>query len=205
MNDEKDIKIDYSTLDSIKAVINGKEYNLLIMKSEEEKEYGAKGVSELEDNEGFLFDYRDDPQEEISFWMENCSVPLDIIFVDDDDEVTAVYQGEPNSLDYLDGKNVSYVIEVAQGSGIKEGDEVDLEGDIDFPENSMFVLNSDGTVQWSLQGNERIFSRISSRVIIRKAKRALASKLESDYKALGRYIFKELDAQESRPAQYTEK
>lgn len=67
MNDEKDIKIDYSTLDSIKAVINGKEYNLLIMKSEEEKEYGAKGVSELEDNEGFLFDYRDDPQDEVTF------------------------------------------------------------------------------------------------------------------------------------------
>lgn len=79
--------------------------------------------------------------------MESTEIPLDIIFVDDDDEVTAVYQGEPNSLDYLDGKNVSYVIEVAQGSGIKEGDEVDLGEDVDFPENSMFVLNSDGTVQ----------------------------------------------------------
>lgn len=198
-------KIDYNKLDSIKATINGKEYNLFVMKSEEEKEYGAKGVSELEDNKGFLFDYRDNPQEEISFWMEDTSCPLDIIFVNDDDEVTAVYQGEPNSLDYLDGRNVSYVIEVAQGSNIKEGDEVDLGEDIDLPENGMFVLNSDGTIQFTLQGNERIFSRISSRVIIRKAKKALASKSEADYKALGRYIFKELDAQEARTPQYVEK
>lgn len=59
--------MDYTKLDTIKVIINGKEFNLLVMKTEEEKEYGAKGVSKLSDGEGFFFDFRDDPQKEVSF------------------------------------------------------------------------------------------------------------------------------------------
>ena len=40
--------------------------------------------------------------------------------------------------------------------------------------------------------------------IIKKAKKALESDNDTDYKALGRYIFKELSAQESRPEEYVE-
>lgn len=202
--------MDYGKLDKIKVTINGKEYELMVANSEEEKEYGLMGVSELGDNEGMLFCYRDDPQTELSFWMKNTSISLDIIFVSEDDEVLEVFQGEPESEELLtcttDEENkIVAVIEVNSNSGIKKGDEVDFGNEaIDLPENGMFVLNSDGSIQFTLQGNERIFSRISSRVIIRKAKKAIASKSDTDYKALGRYIFRELDAQERRSPQYVE-
>jgi len=53
----------------------------------------------------------------------------------------------------------------------------------------MQVIASDGSVQMELQGGERIFSRRSTKILIKKAKKAEASKLDKDYKALGRYIF----------------
>ena len=76
---------------------------------------------------------------------------------------------------------------------------------LNFPPNSVFLLNDDGSIQFSLQGGERIFSRISSRVIVRKAKKAKKSKSETDYKDLGRYIFGEMTRQDNRDAQYVEK
>ena len=59
--------INYSTLSTIEVIINDKQYKLLLAKSEEEKEQGLKGVIELEENEGMLFDYRDNVQKECTF------------------------------------------------------------------------------------------------------------------------------------------
>ena len=139
--------------------------------------------------------------------MKDTDIPLKIIFVDDDDIVTRVYDGEPNSEELLEGKNASYVIELNQSEKIKKGNQVEILDDNDFadlPKNEMLVLNEDGSVQFSIGGANRIFSRISSRVIIRKAKRAVKTNLESDYKSLGRYIFNELDRQDNREAQYVD-
>lgn len=204
---EKVKKIDYSALDSIELSINHQPYKLLVMKSKEEKEYGAQGVSELEEGEGFFFDYRDEPGQDLVFWMKDTEIPLTIAFVDDNDTVTAVYKGKPFDETYLEGKNVSYVIEVSTDANIKEGDEVELEDEepvSDFPSNGMFILNDDGSIQFTLEGNERIFSRHSTKVIIRKAKKAHKSKSDADYKSLGRYIFNELQAQTDRPEEYVE-
>ena len=49
------------------------------------------GVKNLPSNEGMIF-YFDKPQE-VSFWMKDTLIPLDIIFVDDDDEVISVAKG----------------------------------------------------------------------------------------------------------------
>lgn len=54
-------------MDTIKVEINDKEYNLLLAKTEEEKENGLKDVEEMDSSEGMFFDYRDDPQDEVSF------------------------------------------------------------------------------------------------------------------------------------------
>jgi uncharacterized membrane protein (UPF0127 family) len=54
-------------MDKVSVKIHDKEYELLIAISEEEKESGLQNVEEMDDNEGMLFDYRDDIQEEISF------------------------------------------------------------------------------------------------------------------------------------------
>jgi len=194
-------------MDTIKVIINDKEYNLLWAKTEEEKENGLKDVEEMSDDEGMFFDYRNEPQEEISFWMQDTTIPLDIIFVGESDKVLSVQKGIPLTEDYLTENNVYYVIELNEDSGVSVGDEVEIEEDSDLqdlPKNELLVLNSDGSVQFTLQGNERIFSRISSRVIIRKAKKAYASKSDTDYKALGRYVFGELDRQTARPEEYVE-
>lgn len=195
-------------METINIKINNKEYSLIYCLTEEEKEKGLQNVESMEDNEGAFFDYREDPQEEISFWMKDTEIPLDIIFVGEDDKVISCKEGVPNSEDIITENNVYYVIELNKGSGVKPGDEVDVEdnGDfLNFPPNSVFLLNDDGSIQFSLQGGERIFSRISSRVIVRKAKKAKKSKSETDYKDLGRYIFGEMTRQDNRDAQYVEK
>lgn len=198
-------------MDTIKVTINNKEYNLLWAKTEEEKEKGLQDVEQMDDNEGMFFDYRENPEEELTFWMKDTLIPLDIIFVSEDNEVVSVLKGEPESEEYLscfpiDTKLIA-VIELNQNSGVKEEDEVDIEGETigEFPANSMFILNSDGTIQFELKGGERIFSRVSSRNIIKKAKKAYNSKSDADYKALGKYIFRELNAQDNRKPEYVEK
>lgn len=199
--------VDYNEMKHIQVEINGTEYNLLWAQSDEEKEYGLKGCEELESGEGMFFDYRNEPQAEISFWMQDCDVPLDIIFVGEDDIVLSVQKGKPLSEEFLTENNVFYVIELAQNSGVKTGDEVEILDEInteELPKNEMLVLNSDGSVQFSLQGGERIFSRRSSKIIIKKAKKANASLKDGDYKSLGRYIFSELDRQTARPEEYVE-
>lgn len=196
-------------MDTIKVEINDKEYNLLLAKTEEEKENGLKDVEEMDSSEGMFFDYRDDPQDEISFWMQDTTMPLDIIFVGENDTVISVHKGIPLTEDLMTEKNVYYVIELNEDSGVKSGDEVEIldESDLqDLPTSKLLVLNEDGTVQFDLgSGSNRIFSRISSRVIIHKAKKAASSKSDTDYKALGRYIFKELDRQDNRDPEYVEK
>ena len=205
----------------IEVQIGKKVYNLLVATTEEEKEKGLMGIEELPDNEGMLFDYSDEPQAELSFWMKNVDIPLDIIFINQDGIVISVKQGIPNSEEYIteDSEFISCVIELNANSGVKAGDKTDLFSEIDnineeiededeedtHPElnvNRLYVYGSDGEVQAELQGGERIFSRKSSKVIIAKAKRAYVSKEDKDYKSLGRYIFKEMDAQDNRDPEY---
>ena len=195
-------------MDTINVKINNKEYNLIYCLTEDEKEKGLQNVESMEDNEGAFFDYREDPQSEISFWMKDTDIPLDIIFVGEDDRVISCKEGVPESEDLITEHNVYYVIELNKNSGVTSGDEVDVEdnGDfLDLPSNSVLLLNDDGSVQFSLQGGERIFSRISSRVIVRKAKKAKKSKSDTDYKDLGRYIFGEMTRQNNRKEEYVDK
>ena len=176
--------------------IGDKEYNVKEAHTEEEKRKGLQGVTELPKNEGMLF-FFDEPQE-VSIWMQNTLIPLDIIFIDDDNEVIKVVQGVPNDETPIVVQDTLYVLEVNVNSGIKEGDELEIEDDGPI----MKVLAQDGTSQMSLFGGERIFSRKNTVVLIRKAKKADKTKSENDLRALGRYIFKCIKGQDERPAEY---
>lgn len=202
----------------IDVQIEDKTFHLLVAETDEQKEKGLMYIESLEPDEGMLFDYSDEPQAELSFWMKNVDIPLDIIFVNEQGVVISVKQGIPNSEEYITESSefISCVIEVNSNSGIKAGDRTDLFEELNNTEedeedthpelgvNRLYVYGSDGSVQAELQGGERIFSRKSSTVIIRKAKKAYASKEDKDYKDLGRYIFKEMDAQDNRPAEYVD-
>ena len=56
----------------------------------------------------------------------------------------------------------------------------------------MHVIGSDGTSQFELLGGERIFSRPNTRILVKGARRAYKSKKDSDYKRLGKQVFKYL-------------
>ena len=176
--------------------IGDKEYNVKEAHTEEEKRKGLQGVTELPKNEGMLFLF-DEPQE-VSIWMQNTLIPLDIIFIDDNNEVIKVVQGIPNNETPIVVQDTLYVLEVNVNSGIKEGDELEIEDDGPI----MKVLAQDGTSQMSLFGGERIFSRKNTVVLIRKAKKADKTKSENDLRALGRYMFKCIKGQDERPAEY---
>lgn len=205
--------IDYNNLSKVEVQINDIKYILLVAKSDEEKEYGLQGVSDLEGG-GMLFDYSDSEEKELSFWMHDTTIPLDIIFVSEDDEVLKVIQGEPESDELLTcvapGKHyIKYVIELNANSGVQKGDDVEFdEFDEDsHPElepNKMYIIGSDGEIQAELMGGERIFSRISTRKMLRAAKKAYVSKLDKDYKKLGKIVFNELTAQDNRDPEYVE-
>lgn len=179
--------------------IGGKSYKVKLAETEKEKEKGLMGVKELPKDEGMLFIY-DEPQT-VGFWMRNTLIPLDIIFINEDQEVISVYKAQPQDETVAEEDNVQYVLEVNQGSDIKEGD--DLEFDDGNP--PMLVIGSDGKPQMEIKGGERIFSRHSTKILIKKAKRADKSKLDKDYKDLGRYAFKELDRQDNREPEYVQK
>lgn len=181
--------------------IGGKKYKVRLAETEEEKEKGLMGVKNLPEDEGMLFIY-DKPQT-IGFWMKDTLIPLDIIFIDEDFEVVSVYKGKPNDETIVEENDVQFVLEVNQDSGIKTGDE--LEFDDEEGQSPMLVIGSDGRPQMQIVGGERIFSRKSTKVLIRKAKKADKSKLDKDYKALGRYAFKELDRQDNRKPEYVQK
>lgn len=201
--------------------INGTTYHLLHLITEEEKETGLMNVEELDPQEGALFDYSDEPQAELSFWMKDTTIPLLICFVNESGKIVSVNKGKPLSEEMITESSefIAYVIEVGIDENIKPGDQTSLgkpnineesedEDEEDtHPElnvNRLYVYGSDGEIQAELQGGERIFSRKSSRTIISKAKKAYVSKEDKDYKALGRYIFKEMDAQDNRDPEYVE-
>lgn len=182
--------------------IGNKEYKVQEARTEEEKEKGLQGVTELPEDEGMLFYF--DPPEDVSMWMKDTLIPLDIVFINDDEEVVYVGEGVPNTETQMTVQNVAYVLEVNSGSGIQEGDELDFEEEDEDDAPVMKVLAQDGSTQMDLWGGERIFSRKNTVVLIRKAKKANMSKDDKDYKALGRYMFKCIKGQDERPPEYVE-
>lgn len=185
----------------MKIEIGDREYNVTCARTEEERIKGLQGVTELKDDEGMLF-FFEEPQT-VGFWMKDTKIPLDIIFIDDDMEVISIYQGEPESEAIAEEDGVRFVLEVNQNSGIKEGDELDIEEDEKLP--TMKVIAPDGSTQMELQGGERIFSRKNTRTLIRMAKKAKSTKSEVDYKRLGKKMFEYIKAQDNRKPEYVEK
>lgn len=187
----------------MKVEVNGKVYKVKVAITDDEMTRGLQGVTNLPDDEGMLFIY-EEPQT-TGFWMDETEIPLDIIFIDENEEVISVYHGQPNSKTIAEEDNVKYVLEVNINSGIKEGDEVDIEDDEeDSDEAKMLVIGPDGGVQMTIEGGERIISQKETRVLINKAKKAYGNNSESSFKSLGKYIFKVLDGQDSRSPEYVD-
>lgn len=214
-------------MSKIHIEVGDKSYQVQVVDTEEGREKGLQGVTNLPDDEGMLFVF-DEPQP-VSFWMKDTAIPLDIIYIDAYGEVTNVFEGEPHSEEMLEGDGVKYVLEVNMGSGIEIGDDVeglpgaedegttedydepdlgvkipmDAEGN-PAPQTKMVVLGPKGKPQMELKGGERIFSRPNTKTLVRLAKRAYKSKDEGDYKRLGKKVFAYLHTQNTKEDEYVE-
>lgn len=181
--------------------IGDQEYDILLAKSEEQKKQGLQHFTSLPKDEGILFYINEEKPVETQFHMHNVPFPIDMIFMDDEFRVLDVKRGNPED-DDIRGI-ASYVLEVNVDSGIKKGDEADLDEEITH-KYVMKILGSDGKPQAWLESGERIVSRRETVVLIKKALKANESKEDRDYKALGKYMFKVLKGQNERPSEYVD-
>ena len=204
--------------------IGEEQYKVAIAKTEKEKYGGLSTVDYLPDNYGMLFVY-DKPQEDLWFTMADTKIPLDIVFISSDGEVSSVHHCKALSKSPVKDQSnrAQFVLEVNINSGIRVSDE--LEGynendedseeydDSDYTEeekeaakrSKMLVLDENGDVQMKLVGGERIFSRISTRKFIKAAIKAYKTDNDADYRRVGRLVFTELNAQDDRGPEYVQK
>lgn len=187
--------------------IGNKAYKCKIAKSEEDKRQGLMNIENLPPDEGMLFVW--DEEDTRQMWMKDTLVPLDMIAINDDDEVIMVYPASPKDETLIPFMGTKYILEVNQNSGIKTGDDFEIDDSDDLDKYVMKVIGSDGGTQFLLQGGERIVSRKETRVLIRKAKKAEVVKndeaaFDKICKSLGKYMFKVLYGQDHRDAQYVQ-
>ena len=192
-------------MDKVIVNIGNKTYNCLLAKTEEDRKKGLMDIDYLAPDEGMLFEFSKEGTYE--FWMKNTSLELTQISINDDDEVEYVYQAIPNDETLIPFTNCKYLLEVNRTTEIQKGDEFEIDDSDDLNKYVMKVLAPDGTTQMNLQGGERIFSRISTRKMIKQAKKANSVRedeilFERACRKLGKICLKELYAQNHRDQEY---
>jgi len=96
--------------------------------TEEEKQTGLMYRKELADGKGMLFDFK--PEQEVSMWMKNTYVSLDMIFIRADGRILRIAENtEPMSTKIISSRGPARaVLEVVAGTaqkyGIRPGDRV---------------------------------------------------------------------------------
>lgn len=196
-------------MDKRNIIIGDKEYTVEIADTSEEQKKGLQDREYLPQDSGMLFVY-DKPQDKVEFWMKDTTIALDQIGINKDGEVTKVYTAKPKDETLVPFKDVMFLLEVNANSGIEVGDQFDFDDNEDPNKYVMKVLAPDGTTQAKLEGGERIFSRISTKQLIQWAKKAEANKNNEELftkycKRLGKRMFREIKAQNTRKPEYVEK
>lgn len=194
-------------MDKVIVNIGNKRYNCQLAKTEEQRRKGLMDVEYLAPDEGMLFEFDEEGTHE--FWMKNTPLELTQISINDDDEVEYIYQATPNDETLIPFENCKYLLEVNRTTEIQKGDDFEIDDSDDLNKYVMKVLAPDGSTQMNLQGGERIFSRISTKKMIKQAKKANSLRedpvlYERACKKLGKICLKELYAQNHRDQEYVQ-
>lgn len=114
---------------------NGHRFVLEIAATREQRAYGYMRRSRVDRGEGMLFIF---PESDFySFWMKNCLVPLDILWLGDDLSVVYLEHDVPPCVKdpcpgYPSMSKARYVLEIRAGmakkSGLRAGGRIHLEG-----------------------------------------------------------------------------
>jgi uncharacterized membrane protein (UPF0127 family) len=109
---------------------NGKHrFTVEVARTPEEQAQGLMFRKSVPPDRGMIFPY--DPPVQVSFWMKNTLVPLDMVFIGPDGKIGRIAANTtPMSLDPVASIDpVSAVLEIAGGRaaelGLREGDKVD--------------------------------------------------------------------------------
>ena len=103
-------------------------FSVELAKTDKERETGLMYRKELADGRGMLFDFT--PEQEVSMWMKNTFLSLDMIFIRADGRILRIAENtEPQSLKIISsGGPAKGVLEVIAGTakkyGIAPGDRV---------------------------------------------------------------------------------
>ena len=103
-------------------------FSVELATTEKEKETGLMYRKELADGKGMLFDFT--PEQEVSMWMKNTYISLDMIFIRSDGSILRIAEStEPLSTRIIPSNGLARaVLEVPAGTaqkyGIRPGDRV---------------------------------------------------------------------------------
>ncbi|MBT3071916.1 DUF192 domain-containing protein [Rhodomicrobium sp. Az07] len=101
-----------------------------IADTDSKREQGLMFRRSLAENQGMIFLFG--REREITMWMKNTFIPLDMVFIGDDWRVVSIAQNaEPFSIDVISSRRpASRVLEIGAGQarklGLKVGDRVSL-------------------------------------------------------------------------------
>jgi len=98
-----------------------KVFNVEMAKTAKERERGLMYRKELLEGQGMLFDFS--PEQDVSMWMKNTYVSLDMIFIQADGRILRIAENtQPLSERIISsGGPVKAVLEVVAGTARKEG------------------------------------------------------------------------------------
>lgn len=103
-------------------------FSVEVMRTNEEREKGLMFRKELPEGRGMLFDFS--PEQNVSMWMKNTLIPLDMIFIQADGRILRIAENTQVESEKIipSGGPVRGVLEVIAGTakkfGIKPGDRV---------------------------------------------------------------------------------
>ena len=107
-------------------------FSVEVAKTDEERERGLMFRTSLPDGQGMLFDFS--PEQNVSMWMKNTLIPLDMIFIRADGRILRIAENtKTQSEDIIpSGGPVRAVVELIGGTarkyGIAPGDKVSYAG-----------------------------------------------------------------------------
>jgi uncharacterized protein len=118
---------------SAKANIGDRQIELEVAKTSEQQAIGLMHRTSLPDNRGMLFEFK--PARWVNFWMKNCKMSLDMIFLRDGVVKAIQVSAPPCTADpcptYGPDTPVDRVIELRGGRaaeiGVKVGDRIEVE------------------------------------------------------------------------------
>jgi len=113
----------------IEVVIGGKSFRIEVARTDEQKREGLMNRKSLGQREGMIFVYETD--QHLAFWMKNTTIPLTLVFLSKEGQITQIEQLKPLSLkSVVSERAVRYGLELPAGAleelGVEVGDRVIL-------------------------------------------------------------------------------